>query len=79
MEIADWRPNLHGLVFYSLDPISVSRLERPFEINEVYQVVCGMVKDKSPAPDGFSMAFSQAYWDVVQEDVMRVSGIIFLS
>lgn len=55
---------------FSLYSFSTSWLERPLEVNEVYQMVCGMVKDKALGPDGFSMAFLQAYCDVVHEDVM---------
>lgn len=76
-ETADWRPNLDDLVFDSLDSLSASWLERPFEENEVYQVVCGMVKDKAPGLDGFSMGFFQVCWNVVKVDVLRVFQKIF--
>jgi hypothetical protein len=47
-------------------------LERDFEENEVWEVVKGMEGDKAPGPDGFSMAFFQACWVVVKDDVMAV-------
>lgn len=58
-EVADWRPNLDGLVFDSLDSITAGWLERPFEGNEVYQVVCGVVKHKGPAQMDFLCFFFQ--------------------
>lgn len=56
-ETEEWRPKLDGLNFDQLDFYAVSWLERPFEENEVYQVVSGMCKDKAPGLNGFSMAF----------------------
>lgn len=47
-------------------------LERPFKEDEVFDVVRGMARDKDPGPDGFSMAFFQVCWDIVQEDMMNV-------
>lgn len=38
-ESTDWRPTLDGIVYDSLDSLSLSWLERAFEENEVYQVV----------------------------------------
>lgn len=32
----------------------------------------GMNSDKAPDPDGFTMSFIQACWDVIKDDVMKV-------
>jgi hypothetical protein len=47
-------------------------LERVFEEEEVKGVVKAMNNDKALGPGGFSMAFFQACWDVVKEDIMKV-------
>jgi hypothetical protein len=36
------------------------------------EVVKAMNSDKAPGPDGYSMAFFQACWDVLKEDIMKV-------
>jgi hypothetical protein len=43
-----------------------------FEEREVLEVVKAMNGDKAPGPDGYSMAFFQACWDVLKEDIMKV-------
>ena len=48
------------------------RLDRPFEEDEVFGVVSGFNGDKSPAPNGFSMAFSQSCWSILKSDIMDV-------
>ena len=48
------------------------RLDRPFEEDEVFGVVSGFNGDKSPAPDGFSMAFSQSCRSILKSDIMDV-------
>lgn len=41
-------------------------------MEEVKNAILCMGKDKSPAPDGFSMLFFQKCWDIIQEDLMEV-------
>lgn len=67
-----WRPTVDGLAFEAIDQNSSAWLERPFEEEEVQQVIRKMNKDKTPGPDGFTMAFFQSCWEVVREDVMLV-------
>jgi hypothetical protein len=43
-----------------------------FEESEILEVVKGMNSDKASGSNGFTMAFFQALWDVIKEDVMRV-------
>jgi hypothetical protein len=47
-------------------------LERDFGEEEVRKVVTAMAGDKAPGPDGFSMAFFQACWEVLRMDIMKV-------
>jgi hypothetical protein len=67
-----WRPRLDDLVFESLFAVEASSLEAPFLEKEVKDVVFGMDGNKAPGPDGFSLAFFQACWDVLKEDIMAV-------
>jgi hypothetical protein len=67
-----WRPKLDGLAFDSIDVEEASWAREPFEESEVLEVVKGMNSDKAPGPDGFSMAFFQACWDVIKADIMGV-------
>ena len=49
-----------------------SSLEAPFLEREVKDVIFGMDKNKAPGSDGFSLAFFQACWDVLKDDIMAV-------
>ncbi|KAG6695250.1 hypothetical protein I3842_09G087800 [Carya illinoinensis] len=71
-ETVDWRPKLDGLFFDSLDSVSANWIERPFEEDEMYQVVCGMRRDKTPGHDGYTMAFCQDCWEIGRVEVMEV-------
>nr|XP_023889789.1 uncharacterized protein LOC112001857 [Quercus suber] len=42
------------------------------EEDEVFGVVGGFNSDKSPAPNGFSMPFSQSCWSILKSDIMDV-------
>jgi hypothetical protein len=66
------RPLLDGLSFSTIDEADCAVLDRPFSEDEVAGVVQNMASDKSPGPDGFSMAFFQSCWDIVKSDVMAV-------
>jgi hypothetical protein len=71
-EPSRWRPRVDGISFDSISDVDASWLERAFEEEEVKKVVSAMNGDKAPGPDGFSMAFFQACWDVVRVDIMKV-------
>jgi hypothetical protein len=60
------------LEFNSLSAGEVSSLESPYLEREVKDVIFGMDGNKAPGPDGFSLAFFQACWDVLKEDIMAV-------
>ena len=42
-----------------------SSLIRPFEAQEVKEVIFAMHPDKSPGPDGMDPGFFQEFWDIV--------------
>jgi hypothetical protein len=71
-ESLSWRPRLDDLEFDSLSAGEASSLEAPFLEKEVKDVIFGMDGNKAPGPDGFSMAFFQACWEVLKEDIMAV-------
>lgn len=45
-------------------------LERPFEEKKIKEAVFNCEGDKAPGPDGFSLSFYQACWDVVKNDLL---------
>jgi hypothetical protein len=63
---------VYDLSFDSIVAAKASWLERLFEEEEVRGVVKAMNGDKALGPDGFSMVFFQACWDVVKEDIIKV-------
>jgi len=50
----------------------VTWLEKLFEESEIHEVVKGMNNDKASGPDSFTMAFFQACYDVIKEDITSV-------
>jgi hypothetical protein len=71
-ESMSWRPKLDDLEFESLSEDEAASLEAPFLEKEVKDVIFGMDGDKAPSPDGFSLAFFQACWEVLKYDIMAV-------
>lgn len=69
-ENGDWRPNLDGVFFTSLEQEDRTMLEQIF-LEEVLSALRSMEGDKAPSPDGFSMAFLQQCWEVIKEDIMQ--------
>ncbi|WMV17703.1 hypothetical protein MTR67_011088 [Solanum verrucosum] len=45
-------------------------LQRGFEEEEVWESIKSCAVDKAPGPDGFTMNFSQAFGNLVKEDIM---------
>jgi hypothetical protein len=71
-ESMSWRPRLDDLEFESLSEEEAAHLEAPFLEKEVKDVIFGMDGDKAPGPDGFSLAFFQACWEVLKKDIMAI-------
>ena len=63
-------PNI--LDFPRISRDNVDWLEKPFEESEVLEVIKEFNGDKSPRPDGFSMAFFQTCWGILKSDIMAV-------
>jgi hypothetical protein len=68
----NWRPRLDDLFFDANLESEASWLKRAFEEEEVRKVVFAMNGDKAPGPDGFTMAFFQACWEILRLDIMEV-------
>jgi len=71
-EQSSWRPMVDGISFSSIDADECLWLEQDFEEQEVWEVVREMNGDKTPGPDGFSMAFFHKCWGVLKKDIMAV-------
>ncbi|XP_065639159.1 uncharacterized protein LOC112036069 [Quercus suber] len=71
-ETGMWRPTVDGLEFACIGEDERLSLEREFSREEVTQALMEMEGDKAPGPDGFTMAFFQKCWSVVEVDVMAV-------
>ena len=76
-ENESWRPLVDGLPFDSIGAAAQAHLERPFELEEVVQVLKDVQGDKAPGPDDFTMAFFQKCWSVLEHDIMAFFGEVF--
>jgi hypothetical protein len=65
-ETEEWRPTADGLDFASIQVANNNLLERPFEKEEIVQVVKDFQGDKAPGSNGFTMAFVQKSWPVIE-------------
>nr|CAN81837.1 hypothetical protein VITISV_001932 [Vitis vinifera] len=63
VEGLDWSPILEE---------SASRLDSPFTEEEISKAIFQLDRDKTPGPDGFTIAVFQDCWDVIKEDLVRV-------
>ena len=70
IESDTWRPSMDGLEFASIEKDERLELERDFSKKEVVKVLFEMEGDKAPGLDGFTKAFFQKCWSVVEIDVM---------
>lgn len=53
--------------------MSWGSLERPFEEEEeIRRAVWELGQEKSPEPDGFSMALFQSCWDIIKINLVSV-------
>ena len=59
LEIEDWRPRMGDLHFRVLGTEMARSLEEPFSEKEVFEALCSLFGDKTPGPNGFSMALWQ--------------------
>ena len=68
----EWRANIDGPTFQSINEDEASKIENPFTIEEVFTTLSNLNGDKAPVPNGFTMAFWQFSYDIVKEDIMRL-------
>lgn len=69
-EPESWRPTVDGLEFVRLDDSDWFSLEREFEREEIIVAFQEAEGDKAPGLDGFTMAFFQKCWCVIERDVL---------
>ena len=62
---------MDDLEFESFFEDEATSIEAHFLEKEVKDVIFGM-ENKAPGPDGFSLAFFQACWEVLKKDIMIV-------
>ena len=63
-------PSMDRLEFVRIEEDEQLDLERDFSKEEVVKAFQEMEGDKALGPDGFTMAFFQKCWSVVEKDVM---------
>jgi hypothetical protein len=63
---------LDGLKFLLLDFAEADWLERPFQEEEVLQLLLSMDGDKGLGPDGFTIAFFRSCWFIVKDDLIYI-------
>jgi hypothetical protein len=51
-------------------------LTADFTVEEVYEAILNMEKNKASGPDGFLAEFYQTFWEVLKDDLM---GMFFSS
>ena len=69
--------SLEGINWSPISEEKAAWLERPFDEEEIKRAVleCGI--DKSPGPDGFSLAVFQSCWNEVKGDILKVMEEFF--
>ena len=75
----DWRANMEGLSFSKLEDQEAVRLEKPFTEEEVFSALHELNGEKSPGPDGYTVAFWQFSWETIKGEVMFVFKDFFVS
>ena len=71
-DTGEWKANIDGLTFQSINEDDASKMENPFTVEEVFIALSNLNGDKALGPDGFTMAFWQFSWDRVKEYIMKL-------
>ena len=67
-----WRVDIEGMHLNRLNSREVEVLELPFIEEEIYSALMEMNGDKAPGSNGFTVAFWQACWDFVKEEIVNL-------
>ena len=65
-----WRADIKGLHLNRLNSREAEVLELPFTEEKIHSALMEMNGDKTPILDGFTVAFWQACWDFVKEEIV---------
>ena len=68
---------MEGLEFDFIGDMERVWLERKFEREEIFKVVRDLEGNKTPSPNGFTMAFYHHCWRVVEKDILAVFDEFF--
>ena len=61
---------MRGLCWRGLDETEGSMLEGEFEKDEIIEALKEVEGNKAPGPDGFTMAYFQKCWSVLEGDIL---------
>ncbi|WMV20737.1 hypothetical protein MTR67_014122 [Solanum verrucosum] len=70
-ESENWRPYLNLYEVQGISTEERNNLERAFEEEEVLAGIKMCAAEKAPRPDGYTMAFFQAFWETIKEELMQ--------
>ena len=72
LEEQGWRADIEGLHLHRLNFQEAENLEVPFSEEEIHSALLELNGDKAPGPDGFTVAFWQACWDFMKEEILEL-------
>ena len=56
-DTGEWRANIDGLTFQSINENDASKMEDPFTVEKVFTALSNLNGNKAQGPDGFTLAF----------------------
>ena len=66
------RPFSEVLVFPRISCDNADWIDRPFEKANIFDIIQNFNGNKSLGPDGYPMAFFQAYWEILKPELIAV-------
>ncbi|RVW21251.1 putative ribonuclease H protein [Vitis vinifera] len=67
-----WQADIGSIQVNCISQQEAESLETPFAETEIHSALMEMNGDKSPGPDGFTVAFWQNAWDFAKEEIMEM-------
>ena len=64
--------NLLSFIHPSISEEENKELEKPITQNEIIEAIGTLHLDKSPGPDGFTINFYRAAWDIIKEYLKKM-------